>query len=473
MHKNIPYEESLEYCYPNLVKEWHPIKNGTLLPHDIPYKSVTKVWWYLPYDDPITGKHFDFEWESSLRTRTMLGINCPFITGHAVWRGYNDLETLYPQFAAEWHPIKNGNLKPYEVVAKSNKKVWWYLPYDDLITGKHFDFEWESSINNRVGQNLGCPYLSSKSLWSGFNDLLTRRPDVASEWHPSKNGDLTPSDVTCYSHKKVWWYLPYDDLITGKHFDFEWECSIAKRTLRNFKCPYLSGHAVWRGYNDLETLYPQLAAEWHPTKNGDLKPCEVTTKTAKKVWWYFPYDDPITGKHFDFEWEDKVVKRVAKNIGCPYLSGHAVWRGYNDLETLYPQLAAEWHSTKNGKLKPFEVYCRSFKKYWWFLRYSDEESGNVFNFEWKCSVFSRIQSNFKCPYISGYAVWRGYNDLETWFPEIAAEWHPTKNRNKKPYMYAKFSGKKIWWKCKNNHEWRASIYNRTYLGSNCPICAIE
>jgi len=106
MQGKISYEESAEYCYPNLIKEWHPIKNGNLLPSNISYKSVKKIWWYLPYNDPITGKYFEFEWESSLRTRTILGIGCPFLSGHAVWREYNDLETLYPKLAAEWHPTK-------------------------------------------------------------------------------------------------------------------------------------------------------------------------------------------------------------------------------------------------------------------------------------------------------------------------------------------------------------------------------
>lgn len=35
----------------------------------------------------------------------------------------------------------------------NGKKVWWYLPYDDPKTGKHFDFEWEASISSRSNNN--------------------------------------------------------------------------------------------------------------------------------------------------------------------------------------------------------------------------------------------------------------------------------------------------------------------------------
>ena len=35
--------------------------------------------------------------------------------------------------------------------------------------------------------------------------LAYRFPELSKEWHPTKNGDLTPYDVTVGSHKKVWW----------------------------------------------------------------------------------------------------------------------------------------------------------------------------------------------------------------------------------------------------------------------------
>lgn len=466
---NIPYETSLEYINPELAREWHPTKNGELKPCEIPAFSVKKVWWYLPYDDPATGKHFDFEWESSLRTRSVLGVGCPYLSGRSVWRGYNDLETLYPNIAREWHPIKNGELKPYDVVAKANKKVWWYLPYDDPITGKHFDFEWKSLISNRVYQNLGCPYLSNKAIWSGYNDLETLHPEIAKEWHPTKNGDLLPSKIASNSHKKVWWYLPYDDPATGNHFDFEWECSPAARVQKHFKCPFLSGHAVWRGYNDLHSLYPEIAKEWHPTKNK-IMPWEITVNSARLIWWYLPYDDPVTGRHFDFEWKASVVERVVQKCGCPYLSGYRVWQGYNDLETLYPEIAREWHPTKNRHTTPSNVYYASKKMYWWYLPYDDPVTGKHFDFEWRQSLYARTIKNVKCPYLMGKKAWKGYNDFETIYPEIAEEWNTIKNKNKLPSMFCRFSNVKVWWKCKKNHEWRTSINNRTHLASGCPFC---
>ena len=121
-----------------------------------------------------------------------------------------------PELSKEWHPTKNGNLSPYNISAGSDKKVWWYLPYDDPTTGKHYDFEWQAAIYNRV-QGDGCPFVSFRALWRGFNDLATTNPELTKEWHPTKNGIRTPADVTARSGEIVWWYLPYDDPQTGMH----------------------------------------------------------------------------------------------------------------------------------------------------------------------------------------------------------------------------------------------------------------
>ena len=377
-------KKSLAETHPELAKQWHPTRNGDLTPENVTYGMKKKVWWLLPYDNPETEKHFDFEWDEYIYVRAR-GYGCPYLSGQRVWPGYNDLATKAPELAKEWHSTKNGDLKPTGVTLHSNEKVFWYLPYDDPETGKHFDFEWEDYICNRA-RGDGCPYLSGRKVWSGYNDLATKAPELAKEWHPTKNGDLKPTDVSCGKNKKVWWYLPYDDPETGKHFDFEWKEYICVRA-RGYGCPYLSGRKVWPGYNDLATKAPELAKEWHPTKNGDLKPTGVTLHSTEKVFWYLPYDDPETGKHFDFEWEDYIFNR-ADGSNCPYLSGRKVWLGYNDLSSCYPGIAREWHPTKNRRRTPERVYKGDTRKYWWLCERCSHS--------WRTSVYDRTYRGSQC-----------------------------------------------------------------------------
>ena len=56
------------------------------------------------------------------------------------------------------------------------------------------------------------------------------------------------------------------------------------------------------------------------------------------------------------------------------------------------------------------------------------------------------------------------------YPDLFAEWHPTKNGRKVPEDFTHGSNKKVWWKCTEGHEWNASIVNRS-KGRGCPFCA--
>lgn len=214
------------------MEEWDYEKNKELglSPETVGRGSDKKVWWKLSYDEPNTGKYFNFKWEATIYNRVKKGYKCPYLSGHAVWQGFNDLATTHPYLADEWHPTKNNGLKPTEVLSGSPQKAWWLLPYDDPVTGKHFDFEWEARIAHRA-KGIGCSFLSNpiKAVWQGFNDLATTHPDLCKEWHPLLNDDLKPNRFTAGSQQKIWWLCP--------DCGHEWQSTISNRTALNKNCP--------------------------------------------------------------------------------------------------------------------------------------------------------------------------------------------------------------------------------------------
>ena len=105
---------------------------------------------------------------------------------------------------------------------------------------------------------------------------LSSYPELVKEWHPTKNGDLKPDNFTHGSDKKVWWKC-------SKGEDHEWQASISKRSIYRRGCPVCSGLKASNSIN-LLVLYPKVASEWHPTKNGDLKPETFRPYSNKKVW---------------------------------------------------------------------------------------------------------------------------------------------------------------------------------------------
>lgn len=278
-------ERILAYHNPELIEQWHPTLNGDRTPYNTTYGSGYKAWWILKYDDPKTGKTFNFEWQAAVYHRTG-GEGCPYLVGKKVYAGFNDIATVCPELKEQVHPHKNNGLKATDIIAFSGKKIWWVYPYDDPDTGKHFDFEWEATPASRINTR-GCPFLSKQRIWTGFNDLKTKYPRIASEWNYKKN-KKKPEDYMPNSREKVWWVYPHDDPETGEHFDFEWEARITNRVQDDSGCPFLSNNAVWKGFNDLASKRPDIAAEWDYEKNGKVLPDTITLFSNKKRWWICP-----------------------------------------------------------------------------------------------------------------------------------------------------------------------------------------
>lgn len=194
--------------YPELMKEWHPTKNGDLNPNVLCRGSDKKIWWKCSVED-------DHEWEATIYNRTTRKDGCACCSGHKAVLS-NCLTKTHPELSKQWHPTKNGNLTSNMVKAGSNKKVWWKCPIAN-------DHEWESKISDRK-QGRNCPCCSNpirKIVLS--NCLATTHPELIKQWHPTKNGDLTPYDVVAGSHKKVWWKCQKCQN-TDKH---EWKAIIA------------------------------------------------------------------------------------------------------------------------------------------------------------------------------------------------------------------------------------------------------
>ena len=59
--------------------------------------------------------------------------------------------------------------------------------------------------------------------------------DLATQWHPTRNGTSTPDKFRVGSNKKVWWLCPEGH---------EWEAIIQSRALKSNGCPFCSGRRV-------------------------------------------------------------------------------------------------------------------------------------------------------------------------------------------------------------------------------------
>lgn len=212
----------------------------------------------------------------------------------------NSLVELRPDLVEEWHPTKNGNLRPDMFCINSNDHAWW-----KCRTCGH---EWRTTIIQRGGKrNRGCPECSkilrgkafTRSKVTECGSLAENNPTLAKEWHPTKNGELTPNDITAKRFKNVWWQCP--------KCGHEWEASPNNRS-KGVGCPCCSGRVPKVGANDFQALFPELVVEWDFEKNTPYMPNQFLPKSGKKVWWRC--------RDCNHEWQTEIRNRT-NGHGCP------------------------------------------------------------------------------------------------------------------------------------------------------------
>ena len=169
-----------------------PSSRGCRSSYDgIVYGSARRVWWRC-------GR--GHAWQISAYNRTGgADRGCPYCGDRKVLKGYNDLRTTHPEIAREWNKERSGDLKPTDVIASSNKRVWWKCKEGH---------EWSGLIANRARRGKadpGCPYCKNRKLLCGFNNLATTHPGIAAMWHPRMNKRLKPTGVQAVSRKPAWW----------------------------------------------------------------------------------------------------------------------------------------------------------------------------------------------------------------------------------------------------------------------------
>ncbi len=288
----------------------------------------------------------------------------------------------------------------------------------------------------------------ARKPYSPAAPLTVTHPHLAKQWHPRKNGPWKPDDFTYGSNEKVWWLC--------KRCNGFWRARIEDRTLLESGCPYCAGKRPTKT-NSLQSLFPEIAAEWHSGKNGKLKPEHVLPKSSRTVWWQCP----IVRQH---QWQTRISNRTANRTGCPFCAGSKPSKT-NSLAVLFPALAREWDPKKNGTLTPADVTYGSNKVVWWRCPNGPDHT-------FKSAVRNRTRTGQGCPMCHGLKP-SVTNSLLRLFPNIAAEWHPSRNRGLNVSDVVARSPRKVWWKCRANpkHVWPARIQDRTQKMSGCPQCA--
>jgi hypothetical protein len=450
--------------HPEIAEEWCYAKNCGWGPEHFSHASTVKAWWVCP--------NCSREYKAQVNNRTACLSACPYCASKKVCED-NALSVFYAAVCREWHPKKNGKLRPDAVTKHSNKRIWW-----QCATCNH---EWSTQISERTNSGSCCPScyqtrmkkarlnpkvyirptieLTAKGkkisrAWydarrGSYAPLSQTHPDIASQWHPTANGKWTPSDFAAGSEVVAWWKCDEGP-------DHEWQTPIFSRTgNRPTNCPFCVGRRVSMD-NSLQALFPEIAQQWHPKLNASLKPSDTTAHSKVKAWWVCPKNR----KHI---WDATVGNRTAGK-GCPFCLGKRIGKD-NSLKAKFPKIAAQWHPTKNGDLRPEDVAPASGLQIWWRCPKGPDHI-------WQANCANRTGRSSGCPACTGKQI-SATNSLASLFPKIAKQWHPTKNGELRATQVTSRSKKLVWWQCDKNHSWQQTVDKRTKSVKGCKLCAAD
>ena len=199
-----------------------------------------------------------------------------------------------PEFALDWDYELNGATSPNMVAWKSQLRAAWRcrrcgLRTERTIAGKAWTYV---TTGPRGGcRSRSCAQLPRDMPQAGDSMRARFDSDLVGSFDIDGNAPHTP-DTISYGSKRV----------------FTWRClnddshpvyvrSLPSRRKRG--CP---------ACESLDSTHPEIAAQWHPTRNGDLRASDVTRGSGARVWWR------CSKQH---EWRTSVGLRTNQGTGCP------------------------------------------------------------------------------------------------------------------------------------------------------------
>ncbi len=298
-HKNKP-AESIKKKYPRIAQEWYFKKNCGFSPEQFSRGSNVNAWWQCR-------NNYRHIWRARISERCRGIGNCPDCRRPGrpclTELGTRSLGKVFPLIAKEWHKTKNGKLTPFDVFCHANGMFWWQCKTDK----RHV---WQASVQSRT-LGSGCQICAELRILN-----LENYPKAFRYFDKEKNKGVDPRRLG--SSRVVWWICP-------KGRDHKWKSRFTRQQAHiDPLCPFCRNRKL-SVTNSLAALYPRIARELHPTRNGSLTAAKLRMISLDHVWWR-------CRKNASHTWNTSVRNRTINRTGCP----HCFWERRGVFRRLLP-----------------------------------------------------------------------------------------------------------------------------------------
>ncbi len=260
--------------------------------------------------------------------------HCGVCDHRILLRGYNDMATTDPEYAAEFDLEANFPLTPQDVFAGSPTSYHWKCP----IVENH---RYPATASNRTAAHSGCPLCLGRLVIPLINDAESFAPHLSAELHATKNGAVKLCDLWVNSTTVLWWICE-----AGHTF---------RDSVRNRTAGSSCHHCATKksGARTITRARPDLAVEFDRERNYPRTPEDVKIGSKTEYFWTCPK------KH---SYKQRPERRNI-GYGCSTCSNRKVDSGFNDAATKYPIICTEWHPYLN-MIEPSEILPGTKLHFW-------------------------------------------------------------------------------------------------------------
>lgn len=276
-------------------------------------------WWHCD----VCGEDFEAVLGALIRSKDIQYKGCSYCAGKKVSRE-KSFAYLHPEIMDEF--AKDNTIDSYNVTEFSTKKAKW-----ECRNNK--DHKWETSFQARANGTGGCNVCRT---WN-FNKMLHEEHPEFEVYYDKEKNERPFNSYSNMSNEIVWWKC--DD-----GHSFQWSILNFSR-LGRFECSVCINKLFIPGENDLESQYPDLAAEFDVLKNGIGADMIAFADTNDDTWW------KCSEGH---EFQRSVWYRVKHVRACPICNRTIVTKGINDFQTAYQDVTKIWDYETNDK-NPDEI----------------------------------------------------------------------------------------------------------------------
>lgn len=278
------------------------------------------------------------EWAAPINNRAGLKNGCPYCKNKKVLVGTNDLRTINPLLATEWHPILN-KINPEDVFSGTKTKVWWLG-----ICGH----EWQASVASRQKMKSGCPKCASgknvskaeKEIFNYIQSLTTFLVDSSNRTaiRPQELDIYIPEKKLAIEFNGTYWHSAELGRCSQDYHFKKWQLCEQKniKLIQIWEDDYNVNPSLIK--EKIKSLFsPQIVLEDYTTETKDEGKIEFYSSTEIKI------------ASFNFRMEDEVLYTSSPVLSSGYfcVDWVVLLEGYaqeNNVKQVSINLDNDWSS---------------------------------------------------------------------------------------------------------------------------------